>query len=701
MMDALLEQIRQIDASNRPHFTYASSYEVYPLSTTPTEPLEETMTLSTPQSLRGASKLMDEFLAKLYHDEHGVFSVGLRFFSVYGPWNAPGSPWFEMAERAVQGQLTTESADASIMDFVYVDDAVDAILLAMQTRRTEPFVVNVASGQGTSWKELTEKMLDYFPNTQPEDGHGDEKGSTTTAYNVASLQRAREVLGYQPRISLDEGLQKVLAWHWDRAYPNGGDHADPSSQPIVSQGIVSCLPTDAECLHAAPVFPCASECSHVEQCTKSYWDVILGWTQALTQHCQNVLYTVALDPSLDSIPSAHIKVQPNSDPFLPEGTCNLAFVSTSSPLVQSLRGGMPALGGMSMDRTQLLRTGSWILIPVESGDSRSEAPLLALLPKLSPGLFFSTRVERAVYVDPDVLVDSLPKMLREASMQPQHSTHTGATALLIGKRIPLTRDLGDGFIPRQQIWESTQSRIQKSAYRMIRIALSELGMTGVLDTQWMVHRLNKDDARLFRCDVAGEVLQWNVQEDRAAWEFVLGLHDLWSRVVLNDDDAPWWTEETAVTVPEGYGQAKPRRRLRELEEEDVGEKRQDEEEDEDEAASAEDDGVETVTGAGDSGDTADGPPGFGISGEAVEDIALGVKRSDSVERDDDQAGIAKLDNGGDGKRKVERDPSSYDIWMGVLSASSLKYFVRIVPSIEVGVVSLTDFETDAEKSRMK
>ena len=685
MIDALLEQIRLLEPTTRPHFTYASSYEVYPRSTKQAEPLQETMTLSTPQSLRGASKLMDELLAKLYHDEHDVFSVGLRFFSVYGPWTVPGSPFFEMAQRAVQGQLT-EATDTSTMDFVYIDDAVDAILLAMQTRHTEPFVVNVASGEGTSWKQLTQKMLDYFPNMKQRESSRDQR--TTETHNVGSIQRARDVLGYIPRVSLDEGLRKVLAWHWDRAYPNGGDHADPTSHSIVTQGMVACLPTDTECLHAAPVFPCASECSHVEQCTKSYWDVVLGWTQALTHRCQNVLYTIDLSPTLEAIPSAHIKVQPNSIPFVPDGTCNLAFVSTLSPLVHSLRGGTAGIGRMRTDRTELLRTGSWILIPIESGDDPFEEPLVALLPKLSPGLFFSTQVQRAVYVDPDVLVDSLPKMLRQASMQPQHPTHPGATAMLIGKRSPATRDLEDGFIPHPQVLESTQSRIQKSAYRMIRIALSELGTSEVLDARWMVHRLNKDDARLFRCDAAGEVLQWNVQEDCTAWEFVLGLHDLWSRVVLSDDDAPWWTEETAKTVPEGNAQGTHRRRL----EEDVDEAEEEAHiERGEEAASSEDDAMEHGDGAGGV------QPGFGMAGEAVDEVAVGVvKGSDSVERDDDQARFEEEDTAEDGRRIGERDLSSMDTWMGVLSASTVKYFVRIVPSNEVGVVSLADYE----RSRM-
>lgn len=701
MMEALLTQMQL--SKNRPHLVYASSYEVYPqIIMAPTEDLsdldkfEETMTLTTPQSLRGASKIMDEVIAKLYFDEYGIVSVGLRYFSVYGPWNAPGSPWFELAERAVQSQLTDDLGNGidadSVMDFIYIDDAVDATLLAMQTQRTEPFVVNIASGQGTSWKDLTTKMIEFFPTDHEESKRDNSDGTTdaetnSSTYNVGSIRRAQEVLGFRPQISLDEGLRKVLAWHWDRAYPYGGaEDINSRNEPIVNEGIVSCLPTDSDCLHGTPVFPCASECSHDGQCIKSYWDAVLGWTQALTEECTNVLYTVALDPFLDVIPSAHIRVDPNSDPFVNEGSCNLAFVSTSSPLVKKMRGEGPNQGHViSMDRTQLLRAGLWTLIPVESPPAPQEQPLLALLPKLSPGLFFSNQVERAIYVEPDVLVDSLPKLLEEASMQPQHPTIVGATALLIGKHtLSSAKTPTDDFIPQPQIWQPAKLRIQQSAYRMIRVALSQSGLNNVLDSRWMVHRLNKDDARLFRCDVAGEILQWGVQSDEAAWEFVLELHDLWSRIVLGDDETAWWTEDTGVTAPEVKTRSASHRRLQQEDPDEVQE--------EDPSAPDEDDVVEKVS-TGDSGDLGDVQSGFGMrDGNVEEIITRGKKRGDSLEQDDDILNLDEWNKKSEGRTYDQRDYSAYDTWMRVLSASSTKYFVRIVPSAEVGVLSLADYE---------
>lgn len=228
----------------------------------------------------------------------------------------------------------------------------------------------------------------------------------------------------------------------------------------------------------------------------------------------------------------------------------------------------------------------------------------------------------------------------------------------------------------------------------------------------MVHTLQSDDSRLFRCDVLGEVVQWNVDTDRSAIEFVLGLHDMWSRVIA---EKPWWIGESVVTIPEGDATATTmRRRLQEEGEEDVEEKQEasgdpdeleqgEEEESGDEeveeaesdivnanAAPDEDDVVETVTDT--DGDEEDGVPAFDMKGEDGEEVAAGDKaRGDSSDRDDDQVPETK-----DEELQVpaaeERDLSFYDTWMGVLSANSVKYFVRIVSSAEVGVVSLEDYD---------
>jgi UDP-glucuronate 4-epimerase len=742
MMEALMEQMAKVkrDGGRVPHFTYASSYEVYPYkhATNATmSPLTETQPIQTPSSLRGASKLIDEFLAKLYHDQQGLYSVGLRFFPVYGPWSVPGSPMFELAERAVTDDLPLWDPQwKSIKDYVYIDDAMDAMMAAMQFRpageQPHPVVINVASGQGTSLQEVAQLMEDYFPrktksnssSNNEERTASDEKKEDPFTASFGSIERAEQLLGYKPRVTLKEGIVQLLAWHYDRAYPYGGGQtpAHEKSNFIASKGIVSCLSNDKECLKAAPVFPCASECSHEAQCTQSFYDEIMGWTQALTANCETLLYTLDLDDSLLSLPSAHLKIQTTSKSFV-DGNCNLAFVSESSPLVKSLRNSNRMSAFMGSGRDKLLKNGEWILIPVNAPSYTSEHDaILKLLPKLSPGLFFGSATKRAIYIDPDILLDSIPKLLLEAAVQPYNEEREGATTMLIGKGKP--KDYfaqgEDDFTPKKQTLASAQTVVQNAAYRMVRIAVSDKlfgdGME-LLDSRWMVHTLQSDDSRLFRCDVFGEVVQWQADTDRPALEFVLGLHDMWSRVIATESGlGPWWIGESVVTVPEGH--ILRRRRLEEVdapEGEDEKDKSEDESEDddeseeqaEDEKEQADDDnGVgadndDKTSQKGDAGaasKTEDTRTGFAIQAEGVQEVntAGDKKRGGSSDQDDDQVEehVEVVEEPEEAETVSERDFSSYDTWMGVLSASSVKYFVRIVPSSEVGVVSLDDYKKE-------
>lgn len=800
MMEALMEQLskHQREHGYVPHFTYASSSEVYPhaLNST-TEPitmdppsfdlLREDQTLTTPSSLRGASKMIDEMIAKLYYDTKGIYSVGLRFFCVYGPWGVPGSPVFEIAERSVTGETSLleepegKSQDGSgkykpdwkesIHDFVYIDDAIDAMMIAMQFRpkivrqptnaQPLPVIFNVATGQGHSLEDLALIMKqlvttgsgtaeDALDTKQKRNLHGKR-----LSVEVGSTQRSYSVLGFEPRVSLRDGIINTLAWHYDRAFPYGGRQIQKAtgnngSRYIASQGIERCLPYDRECLRAAPVFPCVSECSHESQCTKSYYDEIIAWTQSLTSDCESVLYTVDLDDSLTMIPSAHLKLQATSQSFL-NGDCNLAFVSDRSNLVQHLKSSSRISNFMASGRDKLLRNGAWILVPLNvpvfpKGDV--EGDVLELLPKLSPGLFFGRTTKRAIYVDANILLDSIPNLLREASTQPYNDEVEGATAMLIGRgtlKDKLAEEDDESFGRIPQVFESVRRQVQNSAYRMVRIAVADKlfgdGFMELLDSRWMVHTLQSDDARLFRCDVLGEVVQWEVDTDRSALEFVLGLHDMWSRVIAKASGVgPWWIGDNVVTVPEGHI---PHRRLQEDEEGDSDDKgeAQTEEEAVDDSATDEDQAETEIYGDKDIEDALDtamnnkaagddetvdsdendnGPsnvdafeanvdddeiqeledhtkgedndrPEFVLDAGKQQEVAAEEKqRGESSDDPDDDELIVEVQEDLDTESHVERDYSSYDAWMGILSSSSTKYFVRIVKSSEVGVASIDE-----------
>jgi len=94
---------------------------------------------------------------------------------------------------------------------------------------------------------------------------------------------------------------------------------------------------------------------------------------------------------------------------------------------------------------------------------------------------------------------------------------------------------------------------------MIRIAaINEMlteAFTQHVDTSFIVHAL-VNDARLFRCDVLAELVQWDVYEDRSAFEFIMGLHDMWSRVIAKKrGEQPWWIMGNVEEKPRGDKQS--------------------------------------------------------------------------------------------------------------------------------------------------
>lgn len=832
MMEALLEQLAKHEREGKrksskgdnnyeyipPNFVYASSNEVYPhhkylfeLSQRNkkdidknkadewiTEPmhlkLEENQNLSTPSSLRGASKMMDEMIAKLYYDTKGIYSVGLRFFSVYGPWGVPGSPIFEMAERAVAGDLdgidnhhdtsnfhsglngidiadrnnndgdsdygteksSNHSWKESIHDFVYIDDAVDAIMAAMQFRSApslpkseentatderqsnpHPIIFNVASGEGHSLDDILKVMQEFFP---PKGKKYSSPSSSSTATHesrgtIGSTKRAELLLGYKPQVSLREGIIKMLAWHYDRTFSGVSDSKDEKIDFLTQQGMAGCLKFDKECLRGTAVFPCASECSQQALCTKSYYDEVIAWTQKLTSSCETVLYTVDLDDSLKSLPSAKPKFQ-TSKSFL-NGTCNLAFVSQQSFLIESKRGESSFTeGGSTGQHDELYRDGSWVLIPLKvvpfntattAGENGSNGvdnnEILKLLPKLSPGLFFGSKTtKRAIYIDPNIVVDNIPKLLTESSAQPYNEKMEGATAMLIGRGTPKDYFTDDGDDEdeiilklqdpnyQHQTLESTNTLVQNAAYRMIKIAVSDNlfgdGFMELLDSRWIVHGLQSDDSRLFRCDILGEIVQWEVTSDRSALEFILGLHDMWSRVIAKESGVgPWWIGDNVITVPEGQQKHHAgRRRLQQEDEVAVvdttdrtpREKKEDtplvEEENNEEKGNIADDD-ESDEGSQEQVNSGEGEErGEFVADAVAQKEVIAEKEKRGTSSDEGREEKRPIDNNykeeSGGQESQRRDFSSYDTWMGILSSSRIKYFVRIVPSSEVGIVSI-------------
>jgi UDP-glucose 4-epimerase len=174
------------------------------------------------RTIYGAAKAFNEALLRSFHEMHGLDYVALRYFNVYGPrMDAEGAytevmiRWMERLEAGQPPVIFGEGGQT--MDFVSVEDVARANLAAAVAPVTDD-VFNVASGVETSLAELAAALaramgVDLAPERGP------VRGVAAVPRRLADTSRARRLLGWQARVSLAEGLERLVAW-W-RARPSG------------------------------------------------------------------------------------------------------------------------------------------------------------------------------------------------------------------------------------------------------------------------------------------------------------------------------------------------------------------------------------------------------------------------------------------------------------------------------------------------
>ena len=192
---------------------YAGSSSAY--GDTPTLPKREDMP-TDPLSPYALQKLVGEQYLRLFTRLYGLETVTIRYFNVFGPRQDPSSAYSGVislfAMRMLEGRAPTIQGDGGqTRDFTYVANVVDGVLRACTAPRASGEVINVAVGGRISINELCARMASVLGSTvQPEytpPRAGDVRDSQ------ADITRAREILGYEPIVSFEEGLRRTLEWY--------------------------------------------------------------------------------------------------------------------------------------------------------------------------------------------------------------------------------------------------------------------------------------------------------------------------------------------------------------------------------------------------------------------------------------------------------------------------------------------------------
>ena len=192
------------------------------------KPLAEDAPLADDNPYAVSKRIAEQWLA-MYHRLYGVPTVALRGFSIYGPGQlvqgGSGGVLSALAQRALAG-LPLEIDSPAVRDLTEVRDAALAVRLALRVPAAVGGVYNVGTGVSTSLLALAERVV---AATGSRSAIRPPPAGQPTGY-VADLTRARADLGYEPAISLDEGLSRYVAWLRDhRAHsPQGTPHPAPA-----------------------------------------------------------------------------------------------------------------------------------------------------------------------------------------------------------------------------------------------------------------------------------------------------------------------------------------------------------------------------------------------------------------------------------------------------------------------------------------
>ncbi|MBD2212374.1 NAD-dependent epimerase/dehydratase family protein [Nostoc linckia FACHB-104] len=199
------------DAKNLQRLVFASTSSVY--GDAETLPTHEGIP-PRPVSPYGITKLAAERLCGLYHKNFGVPFVSLRYFTVYGPRQRPDMAFHKFFKAALEDEAIPVFGDGQqTRDFTFISDAVAANLAAATVPNAIGEIFNIGGGSRVVLAEVLNTMEEIIG--KPIKRNHIEKAMGDARHTAADVSKAREILGYQPKVSLREGLTQE--WHWIKA----------------------------------------------------------------------------------------------------------------------------------------------------------------------------------------------------------------------------------------------------------------------------------------------------------------------------------------------------------------------------------------------------------------------------------------------------------------------------------------------------
>ncbi len=203
-------------------FVYAASSSTYGDSKSLPK-VEET--IGKPLSPYAITKYVNELYADVFYKTYGIDTIGLRYFNVFGRKQDPNGAYAAVIPKFVIQLMKHESptinGDGSFSrDFTYIDNVIQINLrcLATENKKALNTVYNVAYGERTNLNELVTLLKQYLSEfdakiaSVPVKYGPERKGDVP--HSLASIEKAKELLGYTPEYDIKKGLKEAVNWYW-------------------------------------------------------------------------------------------------------------------------------------------------------------------------------------------------------------------------------------------------------------------------------------------------------------------------------------------------------------------------------------------------------------------------------------------------------------------------------------------------------
>lgn len=182
--------------------------------------------IGTPLSPYAITKYVNELYAEIFSKTYGIETIGLRYFNVFGRKQDPNGAYAAVIPLFVKQFMNLESpvinGDGNYSrDFTYIDNVIQMNELAMLTENPQAIntVYNTAYGDRTTLTQLVQLLKDNLAQFNPKIAevevlHGPNRVGDIP-HSLASIEKAKKHLGYNPKYSIEQGIKEAVSWYWE------------------------------------------------------------------------------------------------------------------------------------------------------------------------------------------------------------------------------------------------------------------------------------------------------------------------------------------------------------------------------------------------------------------------------------------------------------------------------------------------------